>query len=121
ALQAVVPLMVRADQLFLVARTLATELHAAMRTDVFNDVDATLEVARHDHRALADDRALEVARLGYLSLQAHIAPVVVIEKTLELFLVKGLVGVCPEGNTARALALPHRVFRENCRHVAHES
>src|SRR5690606_8244430 len=56
ALQAVVPLVVRTDEFFLVARALATELHAAMRADVLDDVDAAVQVARHDDRAFADDR-----------------------------------------------------------------
>src|SRR5690606_36154862 len=74
-----------------------------------------------DHRALANDRALEVARLGHFGLKAHIAPMVVVKETLKFLFVQRFVGIGPEWDAAAAVTLPDRVFGENYRHVAHES
>ena len=98
ALERVIPLVIRAHQLFLVAMALTAELHATVGAYVFNDIEFAVHVPCHDNRALTDDGALEITRVRYLSLQAYIGPVAFIEQTIQFFFVDGVIGIGPKGN-----------------------
>jgi hypothetical protein len=100
ARQAVAPLMVRADQCSAIAVALAAERHAAMRAHVLDHVERAIAVAGQDHRALADRRALEVARPGNLGLETDVAPVAAVEQPLELAAIDRFVGVGRERDPA---------------------
>ena len=106
ALEAVAPLVVGADKLFLVAMALAAKLHAPVGADVLDHMDLAVSGARHDDRALTHHRALEIAGVRDLGLQAHIAPVAFVKKALQLLLVPVFVGVHGKRNAAGAFRFP---------------
>jgi hypothetical protein len=88
---------------------LAAETHAAVCADVFDDVDhVAIGIAHDDHRALADHRADEVARLRQLGFERDITPVAAVEQALEFALIDGRVGVGPERNLVSPRAGPRR-------------
>ena len=97
---------------------LAAELHAAMRADVLDHVDAAVGVADHDDRALADHGALEVAGVRDLGLEADVAPVALVEEALEFALVLVGLGIGHEGDAAGALVFPVDLLgKDGCRVV----
>src|SRR5690606_10496536 len=69
ALEVVVPLVIRADEILHGAVPFAAERDAAVRAAVLHHGDVALLVAHHDDAALAHHRALEVADLGDLAFE----------------------------------------------------
>jgi hypothetical protein len=106
ALQVVVPLVVGAGEALDVAVALAAEGHAAVRAAVLDDAHRAVGVAHHDHAALADLAAPEVAGARDLALQADVAPVAAVEEALELVAVDRVVGVDPAGRAAGRCVAP---------------
>jgi hypothetical protein len=105
--------VVGAGEVAPVAGALAAKAHATVGADVLDDVDAAVEVACQDHRALADDANAEVARVRDLGLEADVAPVPAVEEALELEAVQRLAGVAREGDAAGALVLPGELAGEH--------
>jgi hypothetical protein len=93
----VAPLVVGADELLALAMARAAEAHAAVGTDVLDHVQPACGVAHQDHRALAHHRALEVARVRRLGLEADAAPVTAVGEALELAPVQPSAGVGRNG------------------------
>src|SRR5512132_318595 len=100
------PLVVRAGEFVSMAEVFAAECHAPMRADVLDDVDRAVRVAHHDHRPLADRRALEIAGIRDLRLEPDIAPVAAVEKALEFAQVDVVARVRGEGDPVRPLTRP---------------
>src|SRR5215211_5757759 len=92
ARQVVVPLVIRTLEALRVTEVGLAELHAAMRASIFDDVDRAVLVADHDDLALADECALEVARVRNLDGQSDVTPVRSVEEPLELARVERRVG-----------------------------
>ena len=111
--QGVVPLVVRAGQALAVAMPLAAKRHAPVGADVFHHMDRSILVTHQQHRALANHRALEIPRVGNLRLQANVAPVPVVEQTVQLLAVQRLIGIGLKGNAAGAIRLPADLLREH--------
>jgi hypothetical protein len=114
ALQRVVPLVVRAGEVLAVAVALAAKAHAAVRADVLDDVDLAILRAHQDHRALADDGALEIAGVRNLGLEADVAPMTLVEEAFELTPMQLLAGVGGERDAAGARARPGERRRLCC-------
>ena len=110
ALQVVIPLVIRATKVRVVAEVLLAELHPAVRAAILDDVDSTLaisvDIANHDDLPLADERPLEVARIRNLREQPDVAPVRPVKDPLELALIQLLIGVSAERNFGQRLARP---------------
>src|SRR4029077_10572972 len=103
----------RADEILPVAKARPQELHAAVRAHVFHHVHGARPVANENHRTLADRRALEVSGIRDLRFETYIAPMARIEEPFELAAIDFGVGVDPERDPVRALALPRRDRREH--------
>ena len=69
AIQAVAPLVIRADEDFRVAEFLLAKLRAHWRSAVSN-VDTAVAIAHHDHRPFADQRLPVITSVRYLALSA---------------------------------------------------
>ncbi|MNR27924.1 hypothetical protein D3C85_1452220 [compost metagenome] len=79
-----------------------------MGAHVFHDAHLAVVVAQQDDGAFPHRGALEVARVGDLGLKAHIAPMGLVEKALELALVQRRIGIDAEGDAVGTVALPGR-------------
>ena len=72
--------MIGTRKLFLITVALAAKAHAAVSANVLDNMNAAVDVANHDDRALAQASALEVSRVGNFSFQANVAPVLGVEE-----------------------------------------
>ena len=77
-----------------------------MRAHVLKYMDGAVLTAAHDHRALADHGALEITHLGDLSIQAYVAPMAVVEKSVQFFLMPLRIGVHRKGDAAGVAHFP---------------
>src|SRR6266540_2714173 len=73
-LQVIRPLVIGTRELGSVAEVPAIELHPAMSTAVDNNVNATFFIARNHHRFVANDTALEIAKLRNFCSQSNVTP-----------------------------------------------
>jgi hypothetical protein len=110
--EVVVPLVIRANEVPRAPEILLTELNTAVGATVLDDMNRTIVIAHHNHRAFADPGALEITRLGDFCFKTHVAPVAATEETLEFALVQLGIRVNSEGHSAGSLALPSRVLSD---------
>ena len=106
SIKCIAPLVVRTNQFFFIAMTFPTEGHAAMRANVLNHMYLTILATRHDDRAFAHDRSLEIAQIRNLGLKPHIVPMRFVKKPLELFLVEFATCIYGKRNTTGTLSFP---------------
>src|SRR5262249_13137344 len=82
---------------------------AAVRAAVLNDAHAAVLVADHDDLPFAHERALEIAGVRNLHLEADVAPMRSVEGALELARVKLRIGVGAKRNFGERRAPPDRL------------
>src|SRR6202012_5188073 len=108
ALEIVGPLVIRANELGIVASRMAAEFGATMRAAVLEYMDGAVFGARDDDRCRSDVRALEVAAIGDFRFERNEVPGMSMENPLDLAGIDLFTGVDPVGNGTQALVRPHK-------------
>ena len=84
AVQAVAPLVIRADEDFGIAKLFLAKLGALVCTAVLQNINAAVAITHHDDRLLANHRGLAVTPIWNFAFQRDITPVRFVAKRVEL-------------------------------------
>lgn len=108
--QVIRPLVIRANELSIVAARVATEFGATMGAAVFEHVNGTIFCARDDHRRRTYIRALVVPAVGHFGLQRNEVPGTALKNPLNLASVHIVARVHPIWYRVKAFFRPDQLL-----------